>query len=71
MLKRKYVKRIYVEEPYCDKCGAFMRYADTVYTYRAQYIYKCTNKDCNGSQIFLEEKMPGILRYEFEEDSDV
>ena len=30
MLKKKYIKRAYVEIPYCDKCGAEMRHTGIV-----------------------------------------
>ena len=72
MIKKKYVKRIYVEKAYCDKCGAPMRHTGIVLTsYPAQYLFECTNEDCDGRQTFLEENVPGVPRYEFEEDADV
>lgn len=72
MIKKKYVKRAYIEEAYCDKCGAPMRQTGIVLaSYPAQYPFECTNEDCDGRQTFWEENVPGVLRYEFEEDADV
>jgi hypothetical protein len=71
MLKKKYVKRIFVEEAYCDKCGALMRHTGMVLaSYPCQYPFECTNPDCDGLQTFWEDEVPGVLRYEFEEDDN-
>ena len=71
MLKKKYVKRAYVEEAYCDKCGAIMRHTGAVLTsYPCQYPFKCTNPECDGYITFYEDEAPGVLRYEFEEDEE-
>lgn len=72
MIKKKYVKRAYVEEAYCDKCGAIMCHTGIVLTsYPAQYPFECTNPDCDGRTTFWENEVPGVLRYEFEEDENV
>ena len=72
MLKKKYIKRVYIEEAYCDKCGAIMRHTGVILnSYPAQYPFECTNKDCDGRQTFWEGEVPGVLKYEFEEDNDV
>lgn len=72
MLKRKYVKRAYVEEAYCDKCGAIMRHTGMVLTsYPCQYPFECTNPECDGRTTFWEGEVPGVLKYEFEEEDDV
>ena len=71
MLKKKYVKRAYVEEAYCDKCGTIMRHTGMVLTsYPCQYPFKCTNPECDGHVSFYEDEVPGVLRYEFEEDEE-
>ena len=71
MLKKKYVKRAYIEEAYCDKCGAITRHTGVVLTsYPAQYPFECINKDCDGYITFYEDEFPGVLRYEFEEDEE-
>lgn len=71
MLKKKYVKRMYIEIPYCDKCGAEMRHTGVVLTsYPAQYPYACTNPDCDGHAIFWHNERPGVLKYEFEEEEE-
>lgn len=71
MLKKKYVKRAYIEEAYCDKCGAIMHHTGMVLTScPAQYPFECTNKDCDGRQTFWEGEVPGVLKYEFEEAED-
>ena len=68
MIKKKYVKCIYFEEAYCDKCGAPMRRTNVVLdVFPAMYPYKCTNPNCDRVDIFSEDKLPG-LKYEFEED---
>ena len=72
MLKRRYVKKAYIEEAYCDKCGAQMHHTGMVLTsYPAQYPFECSNPDCDGRTTFWEGKVPGVLRYEFEEEEDV
>lgn len=72
MLKRKYVKRAYIEEAYCDKCGAIMRHTGMVLTsYPCQYPFECTNPECDGRTTFWEGEVPGVLKYEFEEEDDV
>lgn len=72
MLKRRYVKRAYIEEVYCDQCGAPMRHTGMVLTsYPAQYPFECSNPECDGRTTFWENEVPGRLRYEFEEEEDV
>ena len=71
MIKKKYVKRAYVEEVYCDKCGSIMKHTGVVLTsYPAQYPFECTNKECDGREIFFEYEVPGVLRYEFEDETE-
>lgn len=71
MLKRRYIKRAYIEIPYCDKCGAEMRHTGMVLTsYPAQYPYACTNPDCDGYTTFWDNERPGVLKYEFEEEEE-
>ena len=71
-LKKKYIKRAYIEEAICDKCGAPMRHTGMVLTsYPAQYPFKCTNKECDGQETFYDYEAPGQIRYEFEEEDDV
>ena len=68
MLKKKYVKRAYIEEAYCDKYGAIMHHTGIVLaSYPAQYLFECTNKDCDVLQTFWEREVPGVLKYEFKE----
>lgn len=72
MLKRRYVKRTYIEEVYCDQCGAPMRHTGMVLTsYPAQYPFECSNPECDGRVTFWEGEVPGRLKYEFEEEEDV
>ena len=71
MLKKKYIKRAYVEEAYCDKCGAIMRHNGVVLTsYPCKHPFECTNPKCDGYVFFYEDEVPGVLRYEFEEDEE-
>ena len=72
MLKKRYIKRAYIEEAYCDKCGSKMKYADIVLgSCPAQYPYNCTNKECDGYVTFWGDNLPGMLKYEFEEEMDI
>ena len=72
MLKRKYIKRMYIEVAYCDKCGAKLRSTGMcLSSYPAQYPYECSNPNCDGRATFIEGETPGRLRYEFEEEEDV
>lgn len=69
MKRRKYIKRIYIEEAICDKCGAEMYHTGIVLTsYPAQYPYKCSNPNCDGCITYMEYERPGQLMYEFEEE---
>lgn len=71
MLKRKYVKRAYIEQAYCDKCGAPMRHTGIVLTsYPAQYPFEYSNPECDGQTTFWENEVPGVLKYEFEEEEE-
>ena len=71
MLKRKYVKRAYIEQAYCYKSGAPMRHTGMVLTsYPAQYPFECSNPECDGRTTFWENEVPGVLKYEFEEEEE-
>lgn len=71
MIKKKYIKRAYIEEAYCDKCGAIMRHTGIVLTsYPAQYPFECSNPECDGTANFWEYNVPGAIKYEFEEDEE-
>lgn len=71
MIKRKYIKRLYIEEAYCDKCGSIMEFTGMVLTsYPAQYPYKCSNKNCTECKTFTEDERPGCIKYEFYEDEE-
>ena len=71
MLKRKYVKRAYIEQAYCDKCCAPMRHTGVVLTsYPAQYPFECSNPECDERMTFWENEVPGVLKYEFEEEEE-
>lgn len=69
MIKKRYIKRIYIEEAICDKCGATMESTGYVLsTYPAQYPYICTNPDCDFTTKFFGSDCPGQLKYEFEDE---
>lgn len=71
MIKRKYIKKLYVEEAYCDKCGSIMEPTGMVLTScPAQYPYKCSNKNCTGYETFVGDERPGCIKYEFYEDEE-
>ena len=71
MLKKKYIKRMYIEVAICDKCGAELRPMGMVLTsYPAQYPYACTNPDCDGHATFWDNERPGALKYAFEEEDE-
>ena len=71
MIKKRYVKKIYIEEAYCDKCGSIMKPTGVVYsTFPEQYPYKCTNTNCDGHACFFSYECPGKLKYEFEDESE-
>lgn len=72
MLKRRKIKTMYITEAICDKCGAELRPTGICYcTYPNQHEYICTNKECSEKYTFSENNLPGVLKYEFEEDEDV
>ena len=66
MIKRKYIKKLYIEEVYCDQCGAIMEPAGIVFTsYPALYPYKCSNKNCTECKTFTENERPRCIKYDF------
>lgn len=72
MLKKRYVKRIYIEEAICDKCGSVMKHDGMVLaTWPAQYPYFCVNPNCNHSETFYDYNKPGRLCYEYEDEDNV
>jgi hypothetical protein len=72
MLKKRYIKRVYIEEAICDKCGSKMRFNGVVLTtYPAQFPYTCVNPDCGHVEIFYDDEKPGIIRYELEDEDEV
>ena len=69
MIKKKYVKRIYIEEAICDKCGSLMKPAGYVLpTHPARYSYICSNEKCDFTTSFFKSDCPGQLKYEFEDE---
>lgn len=71
MLKKRYIKRVYIEEPICDKCGSKMRFNGVVLTtYPCQYPYTCMNTECGHVETFFEDEKPGVIRYELEEEEN-
>ena len=69
MVIKRYVKKAYILEAICDKCGSKMESTGMVYsTFPEQYPYACTNKDCDGHYTFWAHERPGKLLYEFEDE---
>jgi hypothetical protein len=69
MLKKRYVKRIYIEEAIFDKCGSRMEHTGIVLnSWPAQYPYNCINPSCDGHKTFWGENRPGTLKYEYEDE---
>lgn len=72
MIKRKYIKRMYVEEAYCDKCGAPLRATGMVLTsWPEQFPYECSNENCDFTTTFVGNERPGSLKFEFYEDDEI
>lgn len=61
MVTKRYVKKAYILEAICDKCGNKMGSTGMVFTYPEQYPYHCTNKNCDGYCTLQ-------VRYEFEDE---
>ncbi len=71
MVTKRYVKKAYILEAYCDKCGSKMESTGMVYsTYPKRYPYRCSNPECDGQAIFWAHEVPGKLQYEFEEGNE-
>ena len=48
-----------------------MRHTGMVLTsYPAQYPFECSNPECDGRTTFWENEVPGVLKYEFEEEEE-
>lgn len=70
MLKKKYIKRLYVEEAICNKCGSVMEPTSAVLmSYPEQYPYVCPK--CGWQEDYLGCERPGAIRYEFEDEENV
>ncbi len=68
MKVKKYIKKLYIEEAYCDMCGHPMTYSGMVLTtFPPQYNYVCTNKRCGNTTSFTQNDKPDTLKFEFEE----
>ena len=65
MRKRRYIKRAYIEEIYCDKCGSKMAASSNI-MYPITYTFVCTNQDCCEKTLVPEYELP-IVRYEFDD----
>jgi hypothetical protein len=53
MVTKRYVKKAYVLEAFCDKCGSKMVSTGMVYsTYPEQYPFRCSNSECDGRATF-------------------
>ena len=69
MIKRRYMKNVFIEEAYCDKCGAMMLPGGVALdSFPPLYPFKCTNPLCNATATFTEENLPGQLKWEFEDE---
>ena len=48
-----------------------MRHTGVVLTsFPAQYPFECSNPECDGRTTFWENEVPGVLKYEFEEEEE-
>jgi RNase P subunit RPR2 len=70
MLKKKYIKRLYIEEAVCNKCGSIMEPTGAVFaSYPEQYPYVCPK--CGWQENYRAYERPGAIRYEFEDKENV
>ena len=70
MLKKKYIKRLYIEEAVCDKCGSVMESTGAVLmSYPERYPYVCPK--CGWREDYRGYERPGPIRYELEDEEDV
>lgn len=70
MLKKKYIKKLYIEEAVCNKCGSIMEPTGTVLmSWPEQYPYRCP--DCGWEEHYRGSERPGSIHYEFEDEEDV
>ena len=68
MIKKRYVRRAYIESLFCDKCGSLMTPSGYMLAvFPPKWPYKCTNENCNftceGNEFY-----GGEMKYEFEEE---
>lgn len=67
MIKKKYIKRAYIEEVICDKCGHLMHPTGYIYlTSPPKYPYICSNEKCLFTTTVSVN--PESIKYEFEDD---
>lgn len=75
MIKRRYVKEIYVDEAICDKCGSLMEkdYHLTKHlpTIEGKVYFICTNKDCLWTTVFPTDNLPGRPVYIFDTEKEI
>ena len=72
MLKKRYIKRMYINEAICDKCGSRMDHTGMVLSsWPEQYPYICSNPECGEQATFYGHNRPGKLIYEYEDEENV
>lgn len=70
MLKKRYIKKLYIEEAICDKCGSEMNHTGMVLTsWPEQYPYQCPK--CGWTEHYYGGERPGMIKYEFEDEENV
>ena len=70
MLKKRYIKRLYIEESVCDKCGSAMESTNAVLmSYPEKYPYICPK--CGWQEHYQGYERPGVIRYELEDEENV
>lgn len=69
MLKKRYIKKMYIEEAVCDRCGSLLEPTGTVLmSWPEQYPYQCPQ--CGWTEYYHGGERPGTIKYELE-DEDV
>lgn len=73
MIKRKFIKELYVDEVICDNCGEPMEKGPvTIHdNVKRAIIFNCTNKNCANAISFPIAHFPGNVVYIYDTEREL
>lgn len=73
MIKRKFIKELYVDEVVCDNCGEPMEKGPVNIheNIKRTIIFNCTNKNCANAIAFPITHFPGNIVYVYDTEREL